>query len=200
MKKVDLKKQRKLQNLLDSSYQLFTTQGIVQTTISDIVRHAGIAKGTFYLYFRNKEDVLNQLLAYKFSQLLRRAAQETIDNHVKGAENRIVYLSNSLIEQLSGDRRLLDFLARNLSSGMLAPDINSAVIMDLHTYLLQDEPVRFNDPDIMFFMITTLISNSCVHSLLSTKPPDTARLRPYLLKTIRDIVHHHIAAEETKDN
>ena len=91
MKKVDLKKQRKLQNLLDSSYQLFTTQGIVQTTISDIVRHAGIAKGTFYLYFRNKEDVLNQLLAYKFSQLLRRAAQETIDNHVKGAEDRIVY-------------------------------------------------------------------------------------------------------------
>ena len=36
-----------------AAYELFTEKGITETAISDIVKKAGVAKGTFYTYFEN---------------------------------------------------------------------------------------------------------------------------------------------------
>ena len=51
MSKVDENKQQKRESLLDSAFQLFIEHGFSKTSISDIVHNAGVAKGTFYLYF-----------------------------------------------------------------------------------------------------------------------------------------------------
>ena len=52
--KVESNKNKKLNKLLDTAFQLFTDKGIHHTSIQDIVNHAGVAKGTFYLYFKDK--------------------------------------------------------------------------------------------------------------------------------------------------
>ena len=44
---------------IEKSLKLFTTKGINSTAISDIVEKAGVAKGTFYLYFKDKYDIKN---------------------------------------------------------------------------------------------------------------------------------------------
>jgi len=41
--------------------ELFSKEGVEDTAVSDIVRRAGVAQGTFYLYFDSKDDVLNAL-------------------------------------------------------------------------------------------------------------------------------------------
>ena len=51
LSKIEEKKQIKKENLLSSAYNLFIKKGINDTSISDIVNEAGVAKGTFYLYF-----------------------------------------------------------------------------------------------------------------------------------------------------
>ena len=50
MGKIDEKKKKKKEALLNTAYELFTTKGLNSTAISDIVEKAGVAKGTFYLY------------------------------------------------------------------------------------------------------------------------------------------------------
>lgn len=52
MGKVDENKQNKRSSLLSNAYDLFTERGFSKTTISDISKKSGLAKGTFYLYFR----------------------------------------------------------------------------------------------------------------------------------------------------
>ena len=54
MGKVDENKQLKLEALYKSAYDLFIEQGIEKTSVSDITKRAGVAKGTFYLYFTDK--------------------------------------------------------------------------------------------------------------------------------------------------
>lgn len=44
----------KKENIIHASIQMFREKGIDKTTISDIVKKAGIAQGTFYLYFQSK--------------------------------------------------------------------------------------------------------------------------------------------------
>lgn len=48
--------------LLDAALEVFGEKGYPTTTISDIVRAAGVTQGTFYLYFKNKADIFSELL------------------------------------------------------------------------------------------------------------------------------------------
>ena len=41
---------------------VFSQKGYHQTSISDIIQRAGIARGTFYLYFQSKRDVFDSIL------------------------------------------------------------------------------------------------------------------------------------------
>ena len=70
MGKVDDNKRKKKEKLLKSAYQLFTTQGFNNTSISDIVSHANVAKGTFYLYFKDKFELKDQLIQFKTYELI----------------------------------------------------------------------------------------------------------------------------------
>ena len=42
---------------MDSAYDLFISEGFHKTTIAMITKRAGLGKGTFYLYFKDKEDI-----------------------------------------------------------------------------------------------------------------------------------------------
>lgn len=59
---------RNLQILLSAS-KVFANKGYHEASISDIIDHAGIARGTFYLYFQHKRDVFDQLLIEFLKQL-----------------------------------------------------------------------------------------------------------------------------------
>ncbi|HEX9062960.1 MAG TPA: TetR/AcrR family transcriptional regulator [Clostridia bacterium] len=48
--------------ILTAAGELFESQGYANTTIEAIIQKAGIAKGTFYYYFKSKEDILDALV------------------------------------------------------------------------------------------------------------------------------------------
>ncbi len=48
--------------LLGAALEIIVKKGYYATTISDIVRAAGVTQGTFYLYFKNKADIFSALL------------------------------------------------------------------------------------------------------------------------------------------
>lgn len=45
--------------LVDAALAVFSSKGVGATSVDDIVRAAGVAKGTFYLYFSTKDDAVN---------------------------------------------------------------------------------------------------------------------------------------------
>ena len=44
--------------IIDAAERRFASQGYLQTSVSEIIGDAGIAKGTFYHYFQSKESVM----------------------------------------------------------------------------------------------------------------------------------------------
>ncbi|WP_107942846.1 TetR/AcrR family transcriptional regulator [Metasolibacillus fluoroglycofenilyticus] len=48
--------------ILNIAQALFVTKGFTKTTINDILQTIGIAKGTFYHYFKSKEEVLDAII------------------------------------------------------------------------------------------------------------------------------------------
>ena len=68
MGKANLNKLQKRNALFQTAFDLFTNKGFAKTTISDIVNQAGLAKGTFYLYFKDKYDLRDKLIISQTSQ------------------------------------------------------------------------------------------------------------------------------------
>ena len=55
---------------LDVAQTLFFSKGYEQTSVQDIINTVGVAKGTFYHYFRSKVEVLDALVQRMFEQTL----------------------------------------------------------------------------------------------------------------------------------
>ncbi|MEO2151095.1 MAG: TetR/AcrR family transcriptional regulator [Thermococcus sp.] len=49
------------EKLVSSAMELFAKKGFDKTTVDEIVARAGVAKGTFYLYFKSKDDLIKEL-------------------------------------------------------------------------------------------------------------------------------------------
>ena len=73
MSKIETNKEQKRNSLLDSAFTLFIDNGFNKTSIADIVKKAGVAKGTFYLYFKDKYDIRNHLISHKANQVFQTA-------------------------------------------------------------------------------------------------------------------------------
>ncbi len=60
--KRDENRQRRTKDLSDAGLRLFLAHGIELVTIDDIVREANVAKGSFYRYFEDKDDLVDALV------------------------------------------------------------------------------------------------------------------------------------------
>ena len=97
-KKVIENKEEKEKKILESAFLLFTEKGFKNTSIQEIVDNAGIAKGTFYLYFKDKYDVQNHLIESKSKELFLEAIEYVNKNNIKGFSDRFIGIVDYLID------------------------------------------------------------------------------------------------------
>ena len=198
MRKVDVNKKIKEGNLLKTAFDFFTTKGFSKTSISDIVSQAGVAKGTFYLYFKDKYDIRNRLISHKSSQLFRNAV-ESIGSNAEDLsfEDKIVSIVDNIINQLNANQSLLTFISKNLSWGIFKTAITSPAsdedvnFSDVYYSMLSEAPYQFKDPEIMLFMIIELVSSTCYSAILYEDPCTISELKPHLYDSIRLIINRH---------
>ena len=71
--------------ITDAAVEVFAEKGFHLARVSDIAQRAGIADGTIYLYFKNKEDLLLSIFEEKMDQLLSGLGQtlENVDDPVE---------------------------------------------------------------------------------------------------------------------
>jgi AcrR family transcriptional regulator len=64
-----MEKQARREQVLRHAKRIFARKGYHRTNISEIIAHARIARGTFYLYFDNKRDLFGELLEQVLGEL-----------------------------------------------------------------------------------------------------------------------------------
>lgn len=61
--------------ITEAAVEVFAEKGFHQARVSDVARRAGVADGTIYLYFKNKEDLLLSVFEEKMDLLLAELSQ-----------------------------------------------------------------------------------------------------------------------------
>lgn len=193
MGKVDENKKKKKEALFNTAYELFTTKGINATAISDIVEKAGVAKGTFYLYFKDKYDLRDRLVTYKTSQLFGNAHTALIEQNIQGFENQMFFVIDHIIDRLEKEPKLLQFISKNLSWGIFknafektVPE-NSRQFYDYYQDMLTQNHISCENQELMLFTILELVGSTCYSCILYQQPVSMEEYLPYLHQTIRQI-------------
>lgn len=201
MGKLEENKKKKKQLLLDSSFDLFMKKGWLETTISDIVKQAHVAKGTFYLYFKDKYDIRNNLIAYKANQLLLSAHDELKTNHpdITNIKDEIVFIMQYAVSILKEDHALLKLIAKNLSWGVFksalgnyATDGEGVDFWDMFWKMVPENSISQKDAEIMMFQIIELVGSTANNVILYNEPVTIDEFMPYLEQSVRLILDCYI--------
>jgi len=102
----------KRERILRGAIEVFARKGYYDTRVSEIAKAAGVADGTIYLYFKNKEDVLVSIFDDRLSQLIQvlrevAASGDPVDVQIR----RIIELQLGLLEE---QRDLAEVVTVNL--------------------------------------------------------------------------------------
>lgn len=98
--------------ILKHAARLFGDNGYHETSISDIISAAGIARGTFYLYFENKRGIFAELVDGLLDQLMD--AIQTVDTApgAPSARQQLIDNFTRVLELFSEQRALLSILLK----------------------------------------------------------------------------------------
>lgn len=189
--KTEEKKEEKKQKLLESSFNLFTKKGIKNTSVQEITENAGTAKGTFYLYFKDKYEVENQLIIRKSKQLFEKAVKELNKETITNFEDEIIFVINYVIDELNKNKLLLKFISKNLSFGLYNEKVskitvdNALGLKELFIEGIHKNNINLKNPEVTLYMIIELVSSTCFNSIINKQPLKIELYKPYLFDAIR---------------
>ena len=194
MGKVELNKQKKRESLLDSAFQLFTNNGFSKTSVSDIVNHAGVAKGTFYLYFADKFDLRNKLIASQADKLFLAAYSDLQQQEPMSFEDEVIFMVNHILDQFTANPALVTFISKHLSWALFKitllgqGDGSASRTYQVYRELLDHSGRTFRSPEIMLYMILEFVSGTSYNAILYRQPCSLEELKPELFDVIRYII------------
>lgn len=100
----------------------FTAKGFAATRLEDVAKRAGVAKGTIYLHFKDKEALFQELVRTAIGPLVVRIAHPPIGEGVGSARAAMEALADSFIRDVIGTRRA-DIVRMIISEGARFPSL-----------------------------------------------------------------------------
>ena len=168
-------KEDKENRLLSNAFKLFTEKGLKDTSIQDIVDNANVAKGTFYLYFKDKYEIRDILIVKKSEKLFSDALKSLRRNYISNFSDQIIYIINYVIDELTKNPLLLKFISKNLSWGVYNKTVvklyelnqnNEDSLYDLFIKGVKENNIHLSNPDVTLFMIIELVGSTCFNCIL----------------------------------
>lgn len=183
--------------LLDNAFKLFTEKGVKDTSIQEITTKANVAKGTFYLYFKDKYEIRDVLIAEKSKKLFNSALKKLRKTNITNLPEQIIFIIDFVIDELKKNTILLKFISKNLSWGVYNQTVKKIYETDsnlengmrnLFLKGITEQNIKLKNPDVTLFMIIELVSSSCFNSILYDNPLPIEEFKPYLYETIRKLI------------
>lgn len=90
--------------ILDTAQRLFHIKGFEKCTVNDILKEVAIAKGTFYHYFKSKEEVLDAIVS-RYTDIVIEKANEVLKLEDISSEEKLMhaFMAMQISDLVDGD-------------------------------------------------------------------------------------------------
>lgn len=179
--------------ILEVAQQVFSEKGYVEASIDEIAARTGIAKGTVYLHFASKEELVVALFEQQFKQFLQQIEQILSENMPMRLRLEHLLLDVYTRIQAQGNQVLIDLNPRlGLTTSLInkRPDLAaySTQAMELISGLINEGQTNGElDPNVpSMVMVATLVnmlSPNSYERLLASGQITPAELAGYLSRS-----------------
>lgn len=185
----------KRNRILDAAYELFSSKGMHMTAIDEVVKKAGVAKGTFYLYFRDKYDLIDQIILHKSTQVVRQVLIEVREQGEKeglDAVGQILLVLDKLISAMVQNRPILTLLSGKLSNvyDLLMADENSGFRDTAQSLveLMMQIGLTAEQAGKRLYVMLNMFGSACCNAVLNGSPYSVDELRPEIQRMARQLL------------
>lgn len=136
--KVLLNKSEKKKRIEEAALALFSCNEVHQISIDQIAQKARVAKGTFYLYFHDKVQLINHLIVKESSSIINDALLEAKRQRIDDKIDELIFLIDHVIAYFCRHPEVIKLIQKNLSwnlvGGKLKEDDNYEVAVHMNSY------------------------------------------------------------------
>lgn len=188
MDKIAQKKNEKYQNLITAAFELFEHNGVASVSIDDIVKKAGVAKGTFYLYFKDKFDLISKLILKKATDFLHLDAENVQIQNDEDLDHCIARFVDILVTFLEKNKTLTLLIDKNVDVCISAMIENrEGPVKALYDNILaffESRGFSAEEVRIKMYIYIDMIVSSCCNAILRGKPYSLQEIKPHLYEIV----------------
>lgn len=188
MPSVEENKLKKRNKILEAAYNLFAKNGINTTPIDEVVKCAGVAKGTFYLYFHDKYDLMDQIILYKSAAIIKSVIEQmkniNTDNKME-AVDQLTFFVDAIIDYMIENKEMLSVISEKSSIlySLIIDNGDDNIKLDFD--YLTDIIVKLGNPPEnakkLLLLVSTMIFTTASNAILSRSP--------FTIEEIRSEIH-----------
>lgn len=169
--------------LVGVAHELVDARGFEALRIDEVVQRAGVAKGTFFAHFQDKDELMDLLIGERIRALLEQMAEQPAPKDVEALARRLM----PLVDLMASERYVFDVILRRSGAAALEEIGPIALTFGRLEEILvgwlaqgqfrRDVPADLLVEGVEAFLVQTLALNFCA---LHRDKPMKDRLLPYL--------------------
>ncbi len=194
-KKVEKNKRLKKERLEEAGYECFLEYSFEKTSIDQIVQKAGVAKGTFYLYFEDKTQLLNRVIIKKSGIILQEALSHVFNFEMENKIDQFIVMSDCILDYFKENQNVLMVVKNHLSWDAIGEDIRSDVnypikemMNDYINLLMKNRNLTQDEAIQTLYLIFELLTTIAYQAIIVKQPYDISTIKPILYATIRNML------------
>ena len=198
MPSVEENKLKKRNKILEAAYNLFAKNGINTTPIDEVVKCAGVAKGTFYLYFHDKYDLMDQIILYKSAAIIKSVIAQmkniNTDNKME-AIDQLTFFVDAIIDYMIENKEMLSVISEKSSIlySLIIDNGDDNIKLDFD-YLtdiivkLGNPPENAKNDKKLLLLVSTMIFTTASNAILSRSPFTIEEIRPEIHLAVKKML------------
>lgn len=192
MDKITQKKNEKYTKILDTALGLFEKNGTHLVSIDEIVKGAGVAKGTFYLYFKDRYDLISTLIIEKASKYMSLLNDEYEPRDFGDVSTSVHHYIEYLSDFLQKNKTLCILIEKNLNTCVNAvAQTKEGPIKELYEKIFSELincGVAEAEARAKLYLYIELIVSSCCNAIIRETPYTIEELKPHLCQIIESSI------------
>lgn len=192
MDKITKKKNEKYTKILDTALGLFEKNGTHLVSIDEIVKGAGVAKGTFYLYFKDRYDLISTLIIEKASKYMSLLSDEYKPRDFGDVSTSVRHYIEYISDFLQKNKTLCILIEKNLNTCVNAvAQTKEGPIKELYEKIFSELincGVAEAEARAKLYLYIELIVSSCCNAIIRETPYTIEELKPHLCQIIESSI------------
>lgn len=192
MDKITKKKNEKYTKILDTALGLFEKNGTHLVSIDEIVKGAGVAKGTFYLYFKDRYDLISTLIIEKASKYMSLLSDEYEPRDFGDVSTSVRHYIEYISDFLQKNKTLCILIEKNLNTCVNAvAQTKEGPIKELYEKIFSELincGVAEAEARAKLYLYIELIVLSCCNAIIRETPYTIEELKPHLCQIIESSI------------